>query len=102
MGAYDDLFGLKATQKFIGLGLISIIFYLMGGRIEILSIPFVGSVHLPMVLGLILTLRACLKRPGEKQAEGNYDRDDAFVRQHFQCPRPRPCRRRRRFSAASR
>jgi UDP-GlcNAc:undecaprenyl-phosphate GlcNAc-1-phosphate transferase len=56
LGAYDDLFGLKAPQKFIGLGLISVIFYGLGGRIEALSIPFVGSIHLPMVLGMILTV----------------------------------------------
>lgn len=56
LGVYDDLFGLKAPQKFIGLGLISVIFYGLGGRIEVLSIPFVGSVYLPMVLGFILTV----------------------------------------------
>jgi UDP-GlcNAc:undecaprenyl-phosphate/decaprenyl-phosphate GlcNAc-1-phosphate transferase len=56
LGVYDDLFGLKAPQKFIGLGLISVVFYGLGGRIEVLSIPFVGSVHLPMVLGLVVTV----------------------------------------------
>ncbi len=56
LGVYDDLFGLKAAQKFIGLGLISVLFYWLGGRIEVLSIPFVGSIHLPMIVGLILTV----------------------------------------------
>ena len=42
------------------------------------------------LIGLrILALRACRKRPGEKQAERDYDRDDAFVRRHPEIPRPR-------------
>ena len=56
LGAFDDLFGLRASQKFAGLALIGVIFYVMGGRIESLSIPFVGSVQLPMVIGLALTV----------------------------------------------
>src|SRR5258706_15969645 len=55
LGMYDDLVGLKAPQKFAGLAVIGVIFYVMGGRIENLSIPFVGSLHLPMVVGLVLT-----------------------------------------------
>ena len=43
---------------------------------------------LGLTLGLILGPARCLKHPGEKQAERNYDRDNAFVRQHFECPRP--------------
>ena len=30
-----------------------------------------------------VALRACAERPGEEQAESDYDRDDAFARQHF-------------------
>lgn len=56
LGVYDDLFGLKPARKFAGLTLIGLIFYLMGGRIEGLSIPFVGSVPLPMIVGLVLTV----------------------------------------------
>ena len=46
LGIYDDLRGANATVKFICLGLIASLFYWMGGRIEVLAIPFVGSVHL--------------------------------------------------------
>jgi UDP-GlcNAc:undecaprenyl-phosphate/decaprenyl-phosphate GlcNAc-1-phosphate transferase len=56
VGAYDDLRGLKAWQKFAGIIVASIVFYAMGGRIENVTIPFVGSVHIPMVLGLVLTI----------------------------------------------
>ena len=56
VGAYDDLRGLKAWQKFAGLIVASIVFYAMGGRIENVTIPFVGSVHIPMMLGLVLTV----------------------------------------------
>jgi UDP-GlcNAc:undecaprenyl-phosphate GlcNAc-1-phosphate transferase len=56
VGVYDDLFGLKAPQKLVGLGIAGSVFYAMGGRVEVLSVPFVGSVHLPMVLGFVLTV----------------------------------------------
>ena len=56
VGAFDDLRGLKAWQKFVGLIIASIVFYAMGGRIELVTIPFVGSVHVPMLLGLVLTI----------------------------------------------
>lgn len=56
LGIYDDLRGTDARVKFIVLGLISMLFYAMGGRIEGLSIPFVGSVHLPPVIAYALTI----------------------------------------------
>jgi len=56
VGAYDDLRGLKAWQKFAGIIIASIVFYAMGGRIENVTVPFVGSVHIPMILGLVLTI----------------------------------------------
>jgi len=56
LGAFDDLRGLKAWQKFAGLIVASVVFYAMGGRIENVSVPFVGSVHIPMILGLLLTV----------------------------------------------
>jgi UDP-GlcNAc:undecaprenyl-phosphate GlcNAc-1-phosphate transferase len=56
LGVYDDLFGLKASQKFAGLSAIGGIFYALGGRIEALSVPFVGSIELPMIVGVVLTV----------------------------------------------
>ena len=56
LGAYDDLRGTNATVKFLGLGLIATLFYAMGGRIDALSIPFVGSVQLPAVVSFIVTV----------------------------------------------
>jgi UDP-GlcNAc:undecaprenyl-phosphate GlcNAc-1-phosphate transferase len=56
IGAYDDLRsaspGLKVTAQILA----SILFCLMGGRIEAISMPFVGSVGLPPMIGLILTI----------------------------------------------
>ena len=56
LGIYDDLRGVNATVKFIALGLIATLFYFLGGRIEILAIPFFGGVHLPSTVGFIVTL----------------------------------------------
>lgn len=56
LGIYDDLRGTNASVKFAALGLIATLFYVMGGRIEVLSIPFVGSVHLPSTLSFLLTV----------------------------------------------
>ena len=56
LGVYDDLRGTNASVKFAALGLIATLFYVMGGRIEILSIPFVGPVHLPSTLSFMLTI----------------------------------------------
>ena len=56
LGAYDDLRGTNATVKFLGLGLIATLFYAMGGRIDALSIPMVGSVQLPTIVSFIVTV----------------------------------------------
>lgn len=56
LGVYDDLRGTNAVVKFVGLGLIASLFYAMGGRIEILAVPFVGAVHFPPVIGFVLTV----------------------------------------------
>jgi UDP-GlcNAc:undecaprenyl-phosphate GlcNAc-1-phosphate transferase len=56
LGVYDDLRGTNATFKFIGLGSIATLFYAMGGRIDALSIPFFGSVHLPPLLSFVVTV----------------------------------------------
>jgi UDP-GlcNAc:undecaprenyl-phosphate GlcNAc-1-phosphate transferase len=56
LGVYDDLRGAGAAVKFVGLGLIASLFYAMGGRIEVLAVPFVGMVHFPPVIGFVLTV----------------------------------------------
>lgn len=56
LGVYDDLKGTNPVAKFVGLGLITLLFYTLGGRIEGLSVPFVGPVHLHPLLGCLLTL----------------------------------------------
>jgi UDP-GlcNAc:undecaprenyl-phosphate GlcNAc-1-phosphate transferase len=56
LGAYDDLRGANATVKFLGLGLIATLFYAMGGRIDALSIPFLGSLQLPPLISFIVTV----------------------------------------------
>lgn len=56
LGIYDDLRGANATVKFAGLAAVTVLFYALGGRIEILSIPFVGSVSLHPVVGFLLTI----------------------------------------------
>jgi UDP-GlcNAc:undecaprenyl-phosphate GlcNAc-1-phosphate transferase len=56
LGIYDDLRGTNATVKFLGLGLIASLFYLLGGRIEVLAIPFVGAVHFHPVIGFMITV----------------------------------------------
>src|SRR4030095_4193143 len=45
LGGYDDLRGTNAVVKFVGLGLIATLFYVMGGRIGALLFPFVVVVH---------------------------------------------------------
>src|SRR6267143_1153976 len=55
LGIYDDLRGTNATVKFLGLRLIAALFYFMGGRIELLAIPYIGNVHFHPVLGFLLT-----------------------------------------------
>jgi len=56
LGIYDDLRGTNAVVKFVGLGLIASLFYALGGRIEVLLVPFVGMVHFPPVIGFLLTV----------------------------------------------
>lgn len=56
LGVYDDLRGTGARFKFLVQGLAGLLFYLLGGHIETLSIPFVGSVALPQVLSCALTV----------------------------------------------
>ena len=56
LGIYDDLRGANATLKFVVLGLIAGLFYWMGGRIDSLAIPLVGTVHLPSTLAFVVTV----------------------------------------------
>ena len=56
LGVYDDLRGTNAVVKFVSLGLIATLFYVMGGRIDALSIPLVGSVQLPAVASFVITV----------------------------------------------
>lgn len=56
LGIYDDLRGTNAIVKFVGLGLIASLFYAMGGRIEVLAIPFMGAVTFPPAIGFVLTI----------------------------------------------
>lgn len=55
-GVYDDLRGAPARSKFIAQAAAGALLYAMGGRIETLSVPFVGSLALPSVVGLALTV----------------------------------------------
>jgi UDP-GlcNAc:undecaprenyl-phosphate GlcNAc-1-phosphate transferase len=56
LGVYDDLRGANATVKFAGLIAVTVLFYALGGRIEHLSIPFIGGVNLHPVVGFLLTI----------------------------------------------
>ncbi|HZE63694.1 MAG TPA: MraY family glycosyltransferase, partial [Pyrinomonadaceae bacterium] len=56
LGVYDDLRGANAAIKFLGLGLIASLFYAMGGRIEVLAIPFVGAIHFHPAIGFFITV----------------------------------------------
>jgi UDP-GlcNAc:undecaprenyl-phosphate/decaprenyl-phosphate GlcNAc-1-phosphate transferase len=56
LGIYDDVRGANATVKFLVLGLVATLFFAMGGRIEGLTIPFAGSVHLPLVVSFVFTV----------------------------------------------
>jgi UDP-GlcNAc:undecaprenyl-phosphate GlcNAc-1-phosphate transferase len=55
-GLYDDLRGAHARLKLLWQGLAGVLLYSLGGRVEALSIPFIGSVELHWVVGLIVTV----------------------------------------------
>jgi UDP-GlcNAc:undecaprenyl-phosphate GlcNAc-1-phosphate transferase len=56
LGIYDDVRGANAAVKLISLGCITTLFYGLGGRIDGLSIPFVGQVIVHPLVGFALTL----------------------------------------------
>lgn len=55
-GLYDDLYGAGAKLKFLAQILAGTLFYFMGGRIDAISVPFVGHLDLPVVLGYVFTV----------------------------------------------
>jgi UDP-GlcNAc:undecaprenyl-phosphate GlcNAc-1-phosphate transferase len=55
-GIYDDLAGANAKWKFIAQAAAAVLLYALGGRVEALTVPFVGSFQLPPVAGFLLTL----------------------------------------------
>lgn len=56
LGVYDDLRGTNATVKFVALGLIASLFYALGGRVEALSLPLLGSIPLPSAVSFLITV----------------------------------------------
>ncbi|HSS19383.1 MAG TPA: MraY family glycosyltransferase [Pyrinomonadaceae bacterium] len=56
LGVYDDLRGAGAKVKFLGLGVIASLFFVMGGRIEALALPYLGIVHLTPALSFVMTV----------------------------------------------
>jgi UDP-GlcNAc:undecaprenyl-phosphate GlcNAc-1-phosphate transferase len=55
-GIYDDLRGSKAPLKFLVQAVAGSLLFALGGRIEILSVPFVGVIDLPLVVSFMLTV----------------------------------------------
>lgn len=55
-GVYDDLKGASARWKFVAQGVAAALLYYMGGRVEAVTIPFMGSMDLPPVLSFCLTI----------------------------------------------
>lgn len=55
-GVYDDLAGANAKLKFVAQGAAAVLLFYLGGRVEAVTIPFVGSFDLPPVLGFGVTL----------------------------------------------
>lgn len=56
IGAFDDLRELSPHLKLFGQIAAAALFYALGGRIEWLSVPLLGYVHLPVAIGIILTV----------------------------------------------
>jgi UDP-GlcNAc:undecaprenyl-phosphate GlcNAc-1-phosphate transferase len=56
LGTYDDFFGANAMTKFGVQLMAGLLFCALGGRIDAVSIPFLGSVQLHPLFGYALTL----------------------------------------------
>ncbi|HEX8501837.1 MAG TPA: MraY family glycosyltransferase [Pyrinomonadaceae bacterium] len=55
-GLYDDLRPTRAPHKLAVLVCCGVLFYALGGRIELLSVPLFGAVELPGLASLALTV----------------------------------------------
>jgi UDP-GlcNAc:undecaprenyl-phosphate GlcNAc-1-phosphate transferase len=55
-GVFDDIHGSSAKWKFLAQVCAGLLLYSLGGRIEALSLPLVGSTQIPAVIGLLLTV----------------------------------------------
>jgi UDP-GlcNAc:undecaprenyl-phosphate GlcNAc-1-phosphate transferase len=56
IGLYDDFRGTNARVKFAGQVLAGLLFCMLGGRIEAVSVPLIGSIELHPVIGYAFTL----------------------------------------------
>lgn len=56
LGVYDDLHGVNPRVKFAAQALAAALLYALGGRIEGVSAPFVGSLEFPAPIGFLLTV----------------------------------------------
>ncbi|KGF73353.1 glycosyl transferase [Neosynechococcus sphagnicola sy1] len=56
IGLADDLFGLSASVRLLLQAMVAATAWYMGVHIDFLTIPFVGLVHLPDALSLIMTV----------------------------------------------
>ncbi|MFL6229048.1 MAG: glycosyltransferase family 4 protein [Pyrinomonadaceae bacterium] len=55
-GVYDDRVGASAKWKFVAQGVAATLLYFLGGHIGAVTIPFVGSVAVPPVVGFLFTV----------------------------------------------
>lgn len=55
-GVYDDLVGANARWKFLAQGLAGTLLYYLGGRVEVLSVPFFDAITLAPVMSFLLTV----------------------------------------------
>ncbi len=56
LGVYDDLRGSRAPLKFAVQALAGALLFMLGGKIEVLSIPFIGVIELPVIVSFVLTV----------------------------------------------
>lgn len=56
IGIFDDMRGMKAYPKLVGQTFAAIILILAGIKIDAISIPFWHVVHLPLPIGIFLTI----------------------------------------------
>ena len=56
LGLWDDVRPMRARWKFLAQIIVTLAIYIAGVRIQLLSLPFAGSVELGPVLGLVFTV----------------------------------------------